>query len=194
MIEQNRTQATQYSRQLQRQANLAQQETIQLQRQNRRSQSRYQQRYYDRLRQQLLSNRWNNYNYYNDPYFYTAPSYRYYRGGRYYMINTYAADLLRQALNYGYQEGYWAGRADREDGWRFNYRTLYPYRDANYGYYGFYVSQFEYNYYFREGFRRGYEDGYYGRRRYGRSYRGSDILLGTVLSVVLNLQPYHHRY
>jgi hypothetical protein len=55
---------------------------------------------------------------------------------------------------------------------------------------GFYVDQREYNYYFREGFRRGYEDGYYTRYNYGRSYNGSDVILGTVLSGILNLQAY----
>lgn len=185
-----------FSRQIQTQQALARQEAEQLQRQNRRAGSRYQRDYYDRLRRQLLSSRYNNwqsYNYYNDPFFYTAPSYRYYRSGRYYEVNRYAADLLRQALNHGYQEGFWAGRADRQDGWRFNYRSAFPYRDASYGYHGFYVSYSEYRYYFREGFRRGYEDGYYGRRRYGRHYDGSNALLGTVLSLILNLQPYHYN-
>jgi hypothetical protein len=111
---------------------------------------------------------WQSYNYYNDPYYYTANDYRYYRGGSWYGINRYGADILRQAINYGYQEGLYAGRADRMDGWRFDYRNAWVYRDANYGYRGFYVQQREYNYYFREGFRRGYEDGYYTRYNYGR--------------------------
>jgi len=50
--------------------------------------------------------------YNNDPYFYTAPIYRYNRGGSYYEINQYAADTLRQAVNYGYQEAFAAGEAD----------------------------------------------------------------------------------
>ena len=37
-----------------------------------------------------------------------------------------------------------------------------------YGYDGRYVSRDEYNYYFREGFERGYEAGYYDRQKYGR--------------------------
>jgi hypothetical protein len=150
----------------------------------------YQQQYYWRLLQMLAAWNWSNYNYYNDPYFYTADDYRYYRGGSWYSINRYGADILRQAVNYGYQEGFYAGRADMEDGWRYDYRGAWVYRDANYGYRGFYVSQGEYNYYFREGFRRGYEDGYYQRYRYGRSYNGSDVILGTVLSGILNLQAY----
>jgi hypothetical protein len=67
--------------------------------------------------------------------------------------------LLRQAVNYGYQEGFRAGEADRQDRWRSNYRDSYAYQDANYGYNGYYVDRGDYNYYFREGFRRGYEDG-----------------------------------
>ena len=106
-------------------------------------------------------------------------------------VSRYGADLLQQAINYGYGEGLRAGRADREDSWRYNYRDTYAYQDANYGYNGYYVGQGEYNYYFRQGFQRGYEDGYYSRRRFGRTYNGNDILLGTVLSIVLNLQPYH---
>ena len=150
----------------------------------------YQQQYYWRLLQMLNAWSWNRYNYWNDPYFYTADDYRYYRGSSWYTINRYGADTLRQAINYGYQEGFWAGRADREDVWRYDYRGAYVYRDANYGYRGFYVSRSEYNYYFREGFRRGYEDGYYSRRRYGRSYNGSDVILGSALSLILNLQAY----
>lgn len=190
LIEQQRRQAAEYSRQMESRRGYAQQQSTLLQRQHRNSQYRYQQQYYERLRQQQMRNDWRNYDYYNDPYFYTAPSYRYYRGGSYYDINRYGADLLRQAINYGYQEGIRAGQADRYDGWRFSYRDSYAYQDANYGYYGYYVNQREYNYYFREGFRRGYEDGYYGRRQYGRYYNGSDAILGTVLSLILNLQSY----
>ena len=40
----------------------------------------------------------------NDPYFYTAPIYRYNRGGAYYETNQYGADLLRQAVNNGYRK------------------------------------------------------------------------------------------
>lgn len=40
----------------------------------------------------------------------------------------------------------------------------------------------DYSYYFREGFRRGYEDGYAGRYQYGRYVNGSYSLLDVVLS------------
>lgn len=191
-ITQQRRQAQQYQQVIQAQQPVARQYAETLRHQNRHSQYRYQQQYYRRLLEMLARYQWQNYNYYNDPYFYTADDYRYYRGGSYYSINRYGADTLRQAINFGYQEGFYAGRADRQDSWRFDYRNAYPYRDANFGYRGFYVSQREYNYYFREGFRRGYEDGYYGRRRYGQMRNGNDAMLGTVLSVILNLQQ--NRY
>ena len=66
-----------------------------------------------------------------------------------------------------------AGRADRMDGWRPDYRNSFAYQDGNYGYRGYYVDRREYNHYFREGFRRGYEDGYYRQSRYGRYDNGN---------------------
>jgi hypothetical protein len=89
-----------------------------LQQQRRIHQYRYQQEYYDRLRRQQAS--WNvrNYDYYNDPYYYTPASYRYRYAGRWHETNRYGADLIRQAVNRGYQEGLYAGRADREHRWR----------------------------------------------------------------------------
>lgn len=126
--------------------------------------------------------------YENDPYFYTAPIYRYYRGGNYYEANEYRADLLRRAVNYGYAEGFRTGQADRQDHWRSNYRDAYAYQDANYGYTGYYVDQNEYNYYFREGFQRGYQDGFESRYRYGRYSNGSYSILGGILGQILNFE------
>jgi hypothetical protein len=31
--------------------------------------------------------------------------------------------MLRDAVNYGYEQGYLAGRADRQDHWSFNYQN-----------------------------------------------------------------------
>ena len=129
-----------------------------------------------------------------DPYFYTPPSYRYARGGRYFETNEYGAVVLRQAVNDGYAQGFGAGRADRLDRWAYNYRDSYAYQDGIYGYRGFYVPRADYRYYFRQGFRRGYDDGYYGRYRYrvhatGVHAAGGFSVLGGVLSVIINLQP-----
>jgi hypothetical protein len=154
------------------------------------AQYRYQQEYYNRLRLQRDRLAAQRYDYYRDPYFYTPASYRYSYGGNAFQTNRYGADLLRQALNYGYSEGVRAGRADRLDRWRADYRDSYVYQDANYGYNGYYVSRSDYNHYFREGFQRGYDDGYYGRDQYGRhADDGTGVLLQTVLALLLNLQP-----
>jgi hypothetical protein len=48
----------------------------------------------------------------------------------------------------------------------------------------------EYQYYFREGFRRGYEDGYYGRYQYGSYSGGKYQILGNILGLILNLTRY----
>jgi hypothetical protein len=159
-----------------------------LQQQHRTAQYGFQQQYVARLRQQQLTIQIGNYNYGGDPYFYTPSSYRYYRAGRYYETNEYGAGVLRQAVNYGYEEGFGAGQADREDRWPYNYQTSYAYLDANYGYGGFYVERDDYNYYFREGFRRGYDDGFYNRYQYGVYLSGRYSVQAPVLSVVLNLQ------
>ncbi|HET8692424.1 MAG TPA: hypothetical protein VFM30_09875 [Steroidobacteraceae bacterium] len=148
---------------------------------------RFQQAYRQRLQQQrtaLVSAR---YDYYEDPFFYTGPSYRYRRDGRYYMTNEIGMEALKQALNQGYKEGVRAGRADREDEWRFDPRSSFAYQDAYYGYDGRHLEQDEYQHYFREGFERGYEDGYYGRRKYGSGGDDDDewwIAAGVVAAVL----------
>ena len=139
---------------------------------------RFQEQYEERLRAQRVQLSQARYDYSNDPYYYTAPNYRYQRDGRYYQTNQYGMKKLEQALQAGYNEGYRAGLADREDRWRYDYRSAFAYKDANYGYDGRYIDQDEYNYYFREGFERGYDDGYYGRQQYGRKKDDGDIIDG----------------
>jgi len=184
-----RRRTSDYDQRLQREAAAAQQRATVLQQQRRQAQYRFQQDYVEHLRQQQVAvANYGAYDYGRDPYFYTAPTYRYSWGGRYYDTNQYGADLLRQALNNGYAEGFQAGQADRRDGWRFDYRDSYAYQDANYGYNGLYVDQPDYNYYFRQGFRRGYEDGYYSRYRYGVNSGGTLNMVASVLSGILNLR------
>ena len=180
----------QYRDHLEQQQRVAREHSAHLQQQNRRAQYGYQQQYVEGLRQQ----QWRiqihgSYDYGRDPYFYTAPSYRYFRGGRYHETNQYGVNLLRQSVNAGYQQGRLAGLADRQDRWPFGYRDSYAYQDANYGYGGFYVDRDDYNNYFREGFRRGYEDGYYERHQYGTHADGSTSILGAELGVILNIEP-----
>ncbi len=105
--------------------------------------------------------------YRSDPYVITPHAYRYVISGTPRQTNQYGADVLRQAVQYGYDQGYRAGQADRQDGWRSSYQTEPAYLDANYGYLGNYVAQADYNYYFRQGFQRGYQDGYAAHLQYG---------------------------
>lgn len=185
-LRQQQQQALQYRRFLDRQARLAQLHEAQLLKQNRKAQYRFQQQYYARLAQQqrqLLTMR----NYSRDPYISSPYVYQYVMSGTPRYTNQYGADVLKRAVDYGYQQGYQAGQADRQDGWAANYRNSYAYTDANYGYTGNYVSQSDYNYYFRQGFQRGYDDGYYSRSQYGNSLNGSQSILATVLSAILGL-------
>jgi hypothetical protein len=99
-------------------------------------------------------------------------------------------DLIRQAANHGYAEGIRAGRADRMDGWRADYRGSLAYRDGGYGYDGRYISRSHYDHYFREGFRRGYEDGYHGRSQYGRYDQRSNEygMIAAILTAIIGAQ------
>jgi len=189
LINQQQQRVAQYRQHLEQQESLAKEHAAELQRQKRTAQYRFQEEYLEHLRQQQIRLRNERFDYDRDPYFYTAPIYRYNRGGRYYEINRYGANVLRQALNAGYAQGFRAGEADRHDHWRASYKDSYAYRDANYGYSGYYVSRSDYNYYFREGFRRGYEDGYNSRYRYGRFANGNYFMLDNFLSQILNFQP-----
>jgi hypothetical protein len=189
LIREQRQRSSRYDQRLRDEVRLANQRLLDLERHRRSHQRSFHELYFERLRQQQIALiNAANYDYYNDPYFYSPPIYRYLRGGRYYQINEYGADLLRQAMNAGYEEGYLAGQADREDSWRFDYEGCYAYQDANYGFSGYYIDQSEYNFYFREGFRRGYEDGYYGRSRYGSKVNGVLRLLDGVLLTVLRFE------
>jgi hypothetical protein len=176
----------QYRGHLDQQQRAAQQQSAALQRQNRGAQHRYLEQYIADLRQQQVRVQGQHpYDFTRELYLYQAPGYRYSRGGRHYETNQYGVDLLRQSVNSGYQQGRLAGLADQQDSWPFNYRTSYVYLDANYGYSGFYVDQYDYNNYFREGFRRGYEDGYYGRYQYGAYADGRTSILAAVLGGIL---------
>jgi len=100
-------------------------------------------------------------------------------------------DVLRQAVNLGYQQGYQTGMADRRDRAPANYRRAFAYQDANYGYNGNYVPQSDYNYHFRQGFQRGYDDGYASRSQYGTYSNGNASILSNILSGILGLTTIH---
>ncbi len=172
---------------------LAERDAQILRQQNRIQHLRFQQQYEERLRAQRAQLNQARYDYYNDPFYYTAPNYRYRRDNRYYQTNQYGMKKLEQALQAGYNEGFRAGRADREDRWRYDYRSAFAYQDANYGYDGRYIAQDEYNHYFREGFQRGYDDGYYGRQKYGRKNDSGGIndewlIAGAVVAAIIGYE------
>jgi len=107
-------------------------------------------------------------------------------GGRYYNYNQAQYNLLRQAVNRGYQQGYRAGLQDRRFGRGYNYYNNTYYRTGTFGYVS-YVPRDAYSYYFQQGFQRGYEDGYYSRVRYGYRSGNTYNILGSVLNTILNV-------
>jgi hypothetical protein len=112
--------------------------------------------------------------------------YRIYRNGSYYQTDYRGAELLRQAVNRGYQQGFQQGQTDARYGRRGSYYGNNVYRSGVYGYQS-YVDRSQYQYYFQQGFQRGYEDGFNNQYRYGyRSNNGLNIL-GNILNGILNL-------
>lgn len=102
----------------------------------------------------------------------------------YYQTDQRGIQILRDAVNRGYQQGFYAGQTGRRTG-NNRYSNISIYRNGNYGY-NSYVNSNQYRYYFQQGFQRGYQDGYNSRYQYGyRSNNGINIL-GSILSTILN--------
>jgi flagellar biosynthesis/type III secretory pathway protein FliH len=125
----------------------------------------------------------------NNRYTNRAGGSRFYRinwNGSYYETDSRGAELLRQAVNSGYQQGYRQGQLDARYSRSDNYYGNTVYRSGTYGYQS-YVDRNQYQYYFQQGFQRGYEDGFNNQYRYGyRSNNGLNIL-GTILNGILNI-------
>jgi flagellar biosynthesis/type III secretory pathway protein FliH len=116
--------------------------------------------------------------------------YRVYRNGQYYNTDNRGAELLRQAVRNGYEQGFRAGQTDRSSRRSSRWNSNSMYRSGNYGYQN-YVDSSQYQYYFRQGFEKGYADGYNSRQQYGsRSNNGTISILGNILSGILNIQQY----
>ena len=117
--------------------------------------------------------------------------YRVYRGGSYYQTDYRGAELLRQAVNSGYQQGYRQGQMDRQYRRSGGYYGSNIYRNGSYGYQS-YVDRSQYQYYFQQGFERGYEDGYNSQMRYGYRSGSSNAvnIIGSILSSILNIRQY----
>lgn len=115
--------------------------------------------------------------------------YRVNRNGQWYNTDSRGADLLRQAVNQGYRQGFAAGRSDRNRRTGMNWGGSTIYRSGTYGYQS-YVDRRQYQYYFQQGFQRGYQDGYNSRYQYGTNNGGTLNILGTILGSILNIQQY----
>ena len=123
--------------------------------------------------------------------------YRIYRNGAYYNTNGQGVDLLRQAVNAGYQQGFDAGRNDRNSRRHGDWSNSTVYRMGTSGYQT-YVDRSQYQYYFRQGFQRGYQDGsnsqyaidFNGDYQYGSRQGGSMSILSSILGSILNVQNY----
>jgi hypothetical protein len=179
-----------YQQKLNVQLRAAQSHAAQMQSKKRTAQYAYTQQYAQRLQQQQqqLQQQQVARDYSRDPYFAAPATYRYTVSGTTRQTNQYGVDVLRQAVNTGYQQGVLAGQADRRDGATSSYQNSFAYQDANYGYAGQYVAQGDYNYYFRQGFRRGYQDGYGSRSQYGTVSNGNASILGSLLTSILGLK------
>jgi len=115
----------------------------------------------------------------------TGGMYRIYTNGQYYNVDSRGYNLLREAVNRGYQQGFRAGMRDRRFG-RYSYNNDSIYMSGSFGY-NSYVARNQYQYYFQQGFQRGYEDGYYGRTQYGYRTGSTANILGGVLNTILNI-------
>ena len=115
--------------------------------------------------------------------------YRVYRNGSYYQTDYRGADLLRQAVNAGYQQGYRQGQIDRQNRRNGGYYGSNIYRSGTYGYQS-YVDRSQYQYYFQQGFQRGYQDGYNSQIRYGSRAGNTVNILGSILSTILNIREF----
>jgi flagellar biosynthesis GTPase FlhF len=189
LVNQQQQRLTQYRDHLNQQQRVGKPQVAQLQQEKRQAQYAVQQQYVARLHQQQLTvQRQRPGTFGRDPYFSTPANYRYAHDGRSYETNQYGVNLLKQAVNYGYDQGYRTGEADRMDHARSDFRGSFAYQDANYGYTGFYVDRDDYNFYFREGFRRGYDDGFSRHTEFGVYSNGRGTVLDAVLGSIFNVQ------
>jgi hypothetical protein len=184
-------------REWQRAQRQAQRECIDYQRTGSRREYMECQRAQQRAQRELMEYQRTNSGFYNNGYSTTRTTtrvydprtgqvYRVYNNGRYYNTDSRGVNLLRQAVNAGYQQGFQQGQMDRRYGRRMNYYGNSVYNNGMFGYQS-YVARDQYQYYFQQGFQRGYEDGFNQSYRYGyRSGNTANILSG-VLNTILNL-------
>jgi hypothetical protein len=111
-------------------------------------------------------------------------SYRYRGGGSTRVMDQRGAELLHRAVDEGYRQGYDSGYTDRVQSHGFDYTRDRTYQDATSGYAG-YVDRGDYQSLFRQGYERGYQDGYYRQLRYGSMVNGRATILDAVVNSIL---------
>ena len=123
-----------------------------------------------------------------------ADRYRVYRNGGWYNTDRRGTELLRRAIEEGYRQGFATARRDRNRRLsQMNWGGSSIYRSGQYGWQS-HVDRSLYQHYFRQGFERGYQDGFNsgGHLRYGSYTGGNGIatILGSILESILNVQRY----
>lgn len=116
-----------------------------------------------------------------------AGRFRVNQGGRWHNVDNRQADLLKQAINDGYRQGFAAGRNDKNARRRMAWTNNSVYRSGTFGYQS-YVDRNLYQYYFQQGFQRGYQDGFNNQTRFGNGFNGN--VIGSILNGILNLQRF----
>ena len=180
--------SAEYRRQLGQQVQAMQQQTLQLQQQRRLAQFRAQEQYVADIRRQQQGLQVQR-DFAKDPWVGAPYMFRYVANGANRQTNAVGAEVLRQSVRTGYAQGYRAGQADQQDHSPSSYQSTFAYRDANYGYAGRDVDQSDYNFYFRQGLQRGYDDGFTHRSQYGTASNGSATILTSLLNSILGFQP-----
>lgn len=115
--------------------------------------------------------------------------YRVYRNGSAYNTDRRGTELLRQAVQEGYRQGFQAGSSDRRSRRSMNWGGSSVYRSGNYGW-NSHVDRGQYQYYFQQGFQRGYQDGFNNRNQFGSNSGGGINILGTILNQLLDIRQY----
>ncbi|HVG31038.1 MAG TPA: hypothetical protein VM864_15110 [Pyrinomonadaceae bacterium] len=111
---------------------------------------------------------------------------RYERNGGYYGNNggygNGGYNVAQIAANEGYRDGLNTGASDGQRGQSYNPQRSHYYRNATDGYNSSYGSRSTYQQYYRDGFVRGYQEGYrqYGNGRNGRNYPNNGGLGGIL--------------
>ena len=111
------------------------------------------------------------------------------RNGAWYNTDRQGADMLRQAVQEGYRQGFQAGMTDRRNRRQMNWGSSNSYRSGTIGWNN-HVDRGQYQYYFQQGFQRGYQDGFNNRNQFGSNNGGGLNILGSILNQLLDIRQY----